>query len=78
MTCDDGGTYTCTETGTITGGNEAAVRLTGGEAACVISGHAIASGQLRVAGGTGRFTTATGRWPSTWTTTWPPTPRPSN
>lgn len=62
QTCTNGGTLTTyTESGTLAGANGDTLTLTGGGTACLRGGHAIASGQLNVAGGTGRFNNATGR-----------------
>lgn len=59
--CDNGGVFTnYTDSGTLTGANGDSLDLSGGGTACVENGHAIASGQLTVTGGTGRFRDASG------------------
>jgi hypothetical protein len=61
MACRGGGTFsTYTETGALSGANGDSLDLTGGGTACVANGHALASGQLTVTGGTGRFSAASG------------------
>jgi hypothetical protein len=59
--CDDGGVLTTyTESGTLIAANGDTLFLSGGGTACAANGHAIASGELTVTGGTGRFAGATG------------------
>jgi hypothetical protein len=59
--CDGGGLLTTyTESATLTGAKGDTLNMTGDGTACVIAGHAIASGVLTVTGGTGRFAAATG------------------
>jgi hypothetical protein len=59
--CDDGGVVTTyTEDATLTAANGDTLMLNGGGTACAANGRAIASGELTVTGGTGRFAGATG------------------
>jgi hypothetical protein len=59
--CDGGGVLTTyTEAGTLVAANGDTLHLSGGGTACAANGHAIASGELTVTGGTGRFAEASG------------------
>lgn len=54
--CDGSGVLTTyTEEGTLRGANGDELELSGGGTACVVGGHAVASGELAIIGGTGRF-----------------------
>jgi hypothetical protein len=60
-TCPGGGTFTTyTEMGALTGANGDSLDVNGAGIACVVNGHALASGQLNVTSGTGRFTSTRG------------------
>jgi hypothetical protein len=59
--CDGGGVLTnFMETATLTAANGDTLTLSGSGTACVVAGHAIATAELTVTGGTGRFAGATG------------------
>jgi type 1 fimbria pilin len=59
--CDDGGLLTTyAETGMLVAANGDTLSLSGGGTACVVNGHALASGVLMVTGGSGRFSGAGG------------------
>jgi hypothetical protein len=59
--CDDGGLFsTYTEDATLTAANGDTLTLSGSGTGCAANGRAIASGELTVTGGTGRFAGATG------------------